>query len=203
MSLVEFVNFVVSILGCSFIAYVFASIRNRQRDQLLHLSTKDELTGVGNRRALNEKLDELIRINKRNKSNISLLLLDLDNFKQVNDREGHDAGDQILISVADAIQTRIRASDSLFRYGGDEFVVVVSDADSSVAIGIAEDFRALVEANEAMTGSMVSISLGVAQFAVDETAQEWFRRADEALFDAKRAGRNQVLMSRPIVAANA
>ena len=185
----------VSLLGCSVFAFTFASLRNHQSEQLLRLSTRDDLTGVGNRRALDERLLALVQQAGRQPAVATLLILDLDNFKQINDTEGHGAGDRALQRVAGTIQQRIRVTDSLFRYGGDEFVIVAPDTNLAQGAGLAEDIRARVEATEAMEGSRVSISLGVAPFQPGLTAADWLQAADSALLAAKRAGRNQVVAS--------
>jgi len=126
LSLFDFAKFFLSVLGCILFAYAFAQQRNRQRDQLLQLSTEDPLTGAGNRRALNKKLDQLVATYRRTAMPMSAILLDLDNFKAINDAQGHATGDAVLRCVCDTIGARIRLTDSLLRFGGDEFVVLAS-----------------------------------------------------------------------------
>ena len=188
----EFTKVALSLLGCTAFAYAFAAIQNRQRDQLLNYSAKDGLTGAGNRRALDQKLQQVIQMQNRNKAINSLIILDLDNFKQVNDELGHAAGDEVLKRICASIQGRIRVTDSLYRYGGDEFVVFVAEADEPTCLRLAEDLRARVHKTEQDAGSNVSISLGIATYAEGETAHQWLARADSALLVAKRSGRNQV-----------
>lgn len=171
-------------------AYAFATVARSQRDSLMQLATKDPLTGVGNRRALAETLETIVASSQRLNEPASLLLIDLDHFKQVNDTHGHAAGDQILISLTEVIKLRIRVSDSLFRIGGEEFVVVVDGQNIDKACQLAEQLRTLVEAGELAATSAVTISIGVAQLQTGEPGDTWLRRADEALYAAKRAGRN-------------
>jgi diguanylate cyclase (GGDEF)-like protein len=171
-------------------AYAFATVARSQRDSLMQLATKDPLTGVGNRRALAETLETIVASSQRLNEPASLLLIDLDHFKQVNDTHGHAAGDQILISLTEVIKLRIRVSDSLFRIGGEEFVVVVDGQNIDTACQLAEQLRTLVEAGELAATSAVTISIGVAQLQTGEPGDTWLRRADEALYAAKRAGRN-------------
>ncbi|MFT4798552.1 MAG: diguanylate cyclase (GGDEF)-like protein [Candidatus Azotimanducaceae bacterium] len=184
----------ISILGCTSFAYAFASLRNRQNLKLLQLSTRDALTNVFNRRSLDEKLSEFVLQVNRQPADAALVLLDLDNFKKINDEEGHAAGDEVLQRVAKTIQQRIRVTDSLYRYGGDEFVVFAADTNIEQVVGLAEDLRSRVEATEAMEGSQVSISLGVAAYEAGNTVTDWLLSADTALLKAKRSGRNKVVV---------
>ena len=171
-------------------AFAFSLITNRQRQQLILLATKDPLTGAGNRRRLDEKLTEVINNHQRNGDAASMLLIDLDHFKQVNDVYGHAVGDQILKSLTEIVNMRIRVTDSLYRIGGEEFVVVLEGADILRGKQLAEQLRTLVEANELVPDKSVTISIGVAELQSGETPQDWLHRADEALYRAKRAGRN-------------
>lgn len=180
----------VTISVMSSFAFAFSLITNRQRDQLIQLATKDPLTGAKNRRALDDKLEELVSAFKRSGATASLLLLDLDHFKKVNDAHGHAVGDQILKRITEIINFRIRVTDTLYRVGGEEFVVVLEDQVLDRAVHLSEQLRTLVEANELTPDQSVTISLGVAELRSDETANSWLQRADEALYRAKRAGRN-------------
>ena len=183
----------LSILGCSVFAYVFATIRNTQSAQLTLLSTRDPLTMVLNRRSLDDRLNQFVLQTKRQTATAVLIILDLDNFKEINDRYGHGVGDKVLKRVADTLTQRIRATDQLYRYGGDEFVVFVSDVTLQQSLGLAEDLRARVEATEAMEGTGLSISLGVSQYRQGQSANEWLDSADVGLLEAKSTGRNQVV----------
>jgi len=186
---------IITILVTSAFAFAFALITNRQRDQLLHLATKDSLTGAGNRRALDSKLTELVNSYQRNQEASSIILLDLDHFKKVNDIHGHAAGDRILKSLTEIINLRIRVTDSLYRIGGEEFVVVLDGQDLHRAAHLAEQLRTLVDANELVPDQTVTISLGVAELKDSEGPNDWLHRADEALYRAKDAGRNSTSLS--------
>lgn len=180
----------VTIVVMSSFAFAFSRITNRQREQLMHLATKDPLTGAGNRRGLDVKLKDIINNHKRNGVTASMLLLDLDHFKKVNDVHGHAMGDQTLKRVTEIINLRIRVTDSLYRIGGEEFVIVLESQDATRATHLAEQLRTLIQANELVPDQPVTISLGVAELAKDETVSSWLGRADEALYRAKHAGRN-------------
>ena len=191
----ETTTVIVTILVTSMIALAFSLITSRQREQLLVLATKDPLTGAGNRRGLDAKLTEVVNLFYRSGSPASLILIDLDHFKRVNDIHGHAVGDQILRSVTEIINLRIRVTDSLYRVGGEEFIVVLEGAGLDKAVHLAEQLRTLVDANELVPDHTVTISLGVAELKDGESANDWLHRADEALYRAKDAGRNSTSAS--------
>ena len=180
----------ITIVVMSAFAFAFSTITNRQRAQLIKLATKDPLTGAGNRRALETKISEIVANYDRKPVDASLIILDLDHFKTVNDIHGHAAGDKILQRITEIVNLRIRITDSLYRIGGEEFVVVIEGQHLDRASHLAEQLRTLVEANELVPDHSVTISLGVAQLLEGETGSDWMHRADAALYDAKRAGRN-------------
>ena len=180
----------ITIVVMSSFAYAFSVVTNRQRDLLIKLATKDPLTGVGNRRALENKMAEVVAAHSRTRSPASLIILDLDHFKAVNDAHGHAMGDEILRSITEIVNLRIRVTDSLYRIGGEEFVVVLEGQDAPGAAHLAEQLRTLVEANELVPDQSVTISLGVAEIRYKESGNDWLHRADEALYQAKREGRN-------------
>ncbi len=186
---------VITIIVTSAFALAFSLITNRQREQLLTLATKDPLTGAGNRRGLDAKLTDVVNSFRRLGTPASLVLLDLDHFKNVNDMHGHAVGDQILRRVTEIINLRIRVTDSLYRIGGEEFVVVLEGADLHRAAHLAEQLRTLVDANELAPDQTVTISLGVAELKEGESGNDWLHRADEALYRAKNAGRNSTSLS--------
>ena len=191
----ETTTVIVTIMVTSMIALAFSLITSRQREQLLVLATKDPLTGAGNRRGLDAKLTEIVNTFKRSGAQASLILLDLDHFKKVNDIHGHAIGDQILKRVTEIINLRIRVTDSIYRVGGEEFIVVLEGADLQKAVHLAEQLRTLVDANELVPDHAVTISLGVAELKNGENANDWLHRADEALYRAKDAGRNSTSAS--------
>lgn len=180
----------ITISVMSAFAFAFSLIANRQREQLLQLATKDPLTGAGNRRHFDSKLSELVGTMQQKRTPACLIIVDLDHFKEVNDIYGHAIGDQILQQVTEIMNLRIRTTDSLYRIGGEEFVVVLERQDVERGERLAEQLRTLIEANELIPERSVTISLGVAELEVDESCEDWLRRADEALYAAKRSGRN-------------
>jgi diguanylate cyclase (GGDEF)-like protein len=165
-------------------------LRN-QSEHLLELSLKDSLTGAYNRRYLEEVISQRINFLKRNNEPFSILLLDIDNFKPINDLKGHQTGDKLLIQLVNEIQNLIRNIDCCCRYGGDEFVIVLTGCTVAAAKGKAEQVREQVE----QLG--MTISVGVAVF--DDASQnllieEHTNWADLALYQAKKSGKNQVVL---------
>jgi diguanylate cyclase (GGDEF)-like protein len=188
-------SFLITLLVTMAFAYAFSVLTSEQRDQLVNLATRDPLTGAGNRRALEERLAQIIALHGRAPVTASMLVLDLDHFKQINDEHGHDVGDRILVAITRLIENRIRVTDRLYRVGGEEFVVLTEGDDLDKATALAEDLRVLVEGSRLDGRCDVTVSQGVAQLAVGETDKEWFRRADLALYEAKNSGRNRVAIA--------
>jgi len=177
---------------------VALAIRNAQLfAELEARATHDALTGLPNRRLFEQRFDRAIAEARRYANPISVLAIDIDHFKQLNDRCGHAAGDAALIAVARALETAIRATDTVSRVGGEEFVVILSHADLAEASKVAEKLRKEVAALDVPSASgqplgHLSISVGVAQLRDDEDGAELLGRADAALYDAKRLGRDRV-----------
>lgn len=158
-------------------------------------ASKDPLTGVNNRGALDTALKREIELAHRHGTPLSLLLMDIDHFKAVNDRYGHTLGDCALRHVADCAASCIRGSDMLFRYGGEEFVILVSNTEWFGALMLAERVRTAVEAMACTCNDVhlnMTVSLGVSTLESEDDPTTLFRRADEALYEAKVEGRNRV-----------
>jgi two-component system cell cycle response regulator len=168
---------------------------NRRLEQL---ALTDPLTKVLNRRALTDRLAaEMGRVN-RYESTVSLLLIDLDHFKRVNDNYGHLVGDDVLTEMAGLLQNAVRAVDVVARYGGEEFVVVLPETGSPGASRFAERLREVIEAHPFSRGAgstlRLTASIGVATYPSPnlETVEAFLAAADQALYRAKAEGRNRV-----------
>lgn len=163
-----------------------------QAVQLEKLATTDALTAAYNRRKLNElTLAELERVRRYGRP-LSLFILDIDHFKRVNDTYGHEAGDQVLVTLAGLLRAGIRATDSLARWGGEEFVVLSPGVTADGEAQLAERLRAAAAAHDHASVGTVTASFGVAEHSPGETPDELFARADRALYRAKDGGRNRV-----------
>jgi len=162
--------------------------------KLKETSFKDEVTGLYNRRFFNLRLEEELSRYRRFNHPVSVVLLDLDFFKAVNDEFGHAAGDETLRGVAQILMKHSRGINVVSRYGGDEFAVLLVETSKAGARLYADRIREVVSKYPFSHGKVVTSSFGVASLPDDEsgTAEDLFRAADEALYAAKRAGKNQV-----------
>ncbi len=168
-------------------------LRGREREDLLRqVAHTDPLTGVANRRALNERLVAQVGLLARGHQRLSLLMVDVDDFKPVNDRFGHAAGDAVLVELAALMSEELRSSDQLGRWGGEEFLVLVPATPQEAAQELAERIRAAVAEHPFRHGERVTVSVGVAEGLPGETPEQLVARADQALYAAKREGRNRV-----------
>lgn len=155
----------------------------------------DPLTGVGNRSAMDRTLPRELELARRNKMPLTLLISDLDLFKQINDNHGHLAGDCVLRGSAKCLQGMLRGADQLFRYGGEEFVMLLPGSDREGALIVAERIRkGVAQASYDCEGKTISVttSIGLAEMHDDDDANSLFDRADKALYRAKNSGRNRV-----------
>ena len=179
--------------------------KKRYSDKLRHnvqlsleMAITDPLTGLHNRRYMSSHLDTLMRSASAAKP-ISFLILDIDYFKAVNDTHGHDVGDEVLREFANRISANVRGIDLACRHGGEEFVVVMPDTDSGFAFTVAERLRQSIEStpikiSRAPNALTITVSIGIASSAGgDDVPDQLLRRADQALYRAKREGRNRVV----------
>jgi diguanylate cyclase (GGDEF)-like protein len=169
------------------------SRQNRlQQQRLQHLSITDPLTGAYNRRNMEQELQLSVEEFKRSGANMCLILFDLDHFKDINDRLGHDKGDVVLVTFSELVSANTRKVDRFFRFGGEEFLMLVKGASLNQALAIAEKIRAATESSPVMPSVRVTVSIGVAALGPDECWEQWLTRADAAMYKAKQSGRNRV-----------
>ena len=186
----------------SIVAICVENVINQER--LKHIGLTDPLTGVNNRRYVERRLLEEIGRTRRHGYALSCLFIDIDHFKQINDKVGHQGGDEVLRNVAACIKAELRVSDALGRFGGEEFLVLLSDAALADALIVAERIRAGIAEQALTLGSgqtvPVTVSIGIATLnesarldMIETVAKELIARADQALYQAKAEGRNKVV----------
>jgi len=165
--------------------------------EIRQLSLTDALTGVGNRRRLDEALIMEVERSARYHAALSLMVLDIDHFKRVNDSWGHETGDRILKETGAVLRKMARGTDIATRMGGEEFVVLLPETDLEAALICAERFRSALEARDCGLPAPVTSSFGVACLQSGESGASLLARADAALYAAKQAGRNRVAAAVP------
>lgn len=166
--------------------------------QAIESAFSDHLTGINNRASMNQALPREIQLAQRRKEPLSLLIIDTDNFKSINDNHGHPVGDEVLKTLTEIFKDCVRNTDLVFRYGGDEFIIALPDTPTSTETGsldVAERIRSRVEECKFSVGNIslvLSVSIGATQIVSTDTFKTALLRADQALLQAKRNGRNQV-----------
>jgi diguanylate cyclase len=162
--------------------------------KLIEMNTKDMLTGIYNRRFLDTRLKEECDRHHRYSRSLSLMMIDIDFFKKVNDTYGHQCGDHILKAMAAKASSIVRKTDILARYGGEEFCCLLPETDATAAEAVAENLRMQIEEMvSSFEGNQISvtISLGLSSINGNDTPESLLKRADEALYEAKHTGRNR------------
>ena len=171
----------------------------RDLDDVRRESMLDPLTKIANRKSFDERMEDAIREATESGDPLSLMLIDIDHFKNFNDTYGHQTGDQVLRLVAMTLKSNIKGKDLAARYGGEEFVAILPSTDIEGAVIVAENIRKAVQAKELLKRSTneklgrITASFGVALFQPGETANALIERTDRCLYAAKRAGRNRVI----------
>jgi diguanylate cyclase (GGDEF)-like protein len=190
---------IVGIIVASYFGVYFRKAYDEQSALLDKLASIDPLTGLLNRRGLKVRLDEELRRSARSRQPLSVLMMDVDYFKQFNDQHGHAAGDDCLVKLAHCLRKNTRAEDIVSRYGGEEFLIVLTNADISSAKTAAEKLRkAIANIDSLEEGVHVSVTIGAASIVpasdCDQlpAAEDLIRNADSALYRGKEAGRNRV-----------
>lgn len=203
---IDFVNrFIASLFSVSVIAGVYEYTREDGRRELLslsrrldELSRRDELTGLANRRDMRERLQREIDRNERNSLPFSIIMADIDHFKQINDTYGHECGDDMLRLVGRTLTANVQKRDVVSRWGGEEVLILLPETDGKQAHNIAERLRKIIAETRLAYGDVsvsVALSLGVAEFSPELSVSELVSLADEFMYQAKTTGRNRVCSS--------
>lgn len=193
----QMTSFFVTCVIASFFASVFAYRGRRQRVQLGALATLDPLTRVGNRRAMDTELEIAFAEHQRYGTQYGMLILDLDLFKEVNDRHGHKAGDKVLVDFVRIIKQTSRQSDRLFRMGGEEFVLLLPKLSRAGLDKAAGHIRSSVAEQLKAPDGQVTVSIGGCMLDQHPNVDAWMHEADVGLYQAKEGGRNRYIISPP------
>jgi len=186
-------RFVVSLALTIVVVYIITDVIRELQHELLGQAITDPLTGAYNRRQMEFTLDEAIERHQRTGAPASILLIDIDHFKRINDDLGHDAGDVVLKSLVLLIKNRSRKLDRIFRMGGEEFLLLLPDTPGTAATIQAENLRNRIAEGNLVKGRTVTVSIGVAECRRDLDKDAWIKIADTALYNAKHTGRNRVV----------
>ena len=200
------INVFIQLFAIHMVLFMIISyFRKQERDlstQLLLLNeqlqeevTLDALTGAYNRRAFHTILDRAVATYSIDHQEFVLALIDIDHFKSVNDTYGHQKGDEVLRSLVEHFKSKIRASDTVIRYGGEEFIICFSHIDFDKAVSIMKGMCHSVESLELLENDKITISVGISKLEADDTASLVLSRADAALYEAKKSGRNRVIQN--------
>ena len=193
---VERIVFLSSGVLVTLCAFIFSLQSTRQRKALEHLAIHDPLTQALNRRAFDIDLATTLQTHQLTQSPCTLAIIDLDHFKSVNDTFGHEVGDELLVEMVRTLRIHQRRQDRLYRFGGEEFILLVPDTDAHGAQRALEGLRETIfQTLRRPDGQPVSVSIGAATLERGERGAFWLTRADAALYRAKNGGRNRVVMA--------
>lgn len=171
---------------------IVLNVMGELQEALMRQALTDPLTGSFNRRRMEQTLEHMVEQGKRRTPNNVMLMIDIDHFKAINDRLGHEAGDQVLRQIVAVINGRKRVVDMLFRIGGEEFIILLLDTNTTDAFAVADDLRLRVGQAPMLQDQKVTVSVGICAQRAGQSADEWIRCADTAMYRAKRNGRNRV-----------
>ncbi|MBZ4672593.1 MAG: response regulator receiver modulated diguanylate cyclase with sensor [Deferribacteraceae bacterium] len=178
---VEFIHYMIDITE-----------QKESEDYFREMSMKDYLTKVYNRRYFSERFESELELAKRANRTFSLVIFDIDHFKQVNDTYGHNVGDTVLKRISELVKNRLRKVDVFARWGGEEFIILLPETKLNSAINLAENLRKMIEEAQILDDRKVTVSFGVTEYKNGDTVDSVVKRADDMLYKAKSSGRNRV-----------
>lgn len=164
-----------------------------ERKKLEKLCITDHLTGLYNRPQIEKIMHKEVSRCNRTQMPLSIIIMDIDHFKSINDTYGHAIGDKVLVEIADILKTYTRETDTVGRWGGEEFVIICPDTESAGAMRLAEKMRKAIEEKTIKENGKTSASFGITQFTNQDSPSSLLVRADKALYDAKKHGRNKIV----------
>lgn len=189
---IEFYSILTTFIILYIFGYILTARFEYQRKLLNQLASLDPLTNTLNKRSLNSQISQIIVENQRYSEKSTLMILDLDFFKRINDTYGHNVGDQALIKFTELLKTSIRNLDTIYRFGGEEFVVISKKTNLENALKLADRIRKTIEEKLIIEQTLLTVSIGVAELTKKDDSSSWLNKADQALYKAKKSGRNTV-----------
>lgn len=207
LDVVDSARFTASLLAVSLFTSILVREIDAQQQRLRYQIDHDPLTGLLNRTSLRRRLEDAIDAFKDSFVPTTLLAIDLDHFKRVNDRFGHDTGDLVLREVATLLKRHVPSDGAVFRLGGEEFLILLTDSTETTALNRAESLRVSIEKAAILQGHTITASIGLASLRVSDDRKSWAQRSDNRLYAAKHGGRNQVVSEggfefEPVAVAN-
>lgn len=191
-----YLNLFLSLLVTLAVTLIIVYTINLYQNQLIQLASEDVLTGLANRRKFNEVFELYYKRYPKEIRSLTLLLIDIDDFKSVNDTFGHLVGDQTLVHTARILKEQLRQSDTIARWGGEEFAILLSDIEEKHALEVAQKICNAVQNDAALIALLqrpLSVSVGVGMLSALESQDGLVHKVDHALYEAKKAGKNQVI----------
>lgn len=189
-----FLRFAATLIAVCFFIFISTRETAKAQELLKKQSITDPLTGTYNRAQLQQSLQEAIENHDKQGIKSCVCVIDIDHFKSINDNYGHDVGDKVLIGLATFLTSKISSKDTLFRIGGEEFLILMNQTDAVESKKTSEAIRAVVEDLSLIKERPVTISIGVTEVKSNYSWKEWMKESDEKLYLAKAKGRNQVVM---------
>ncbi|MFN6161799.1 MAG: GGDEF domain-containing protein [Planctomycetota bacterium] len=186
----------VGLISCLGLSEIRRRSDEQEIQRLHEVATTDALTGTGNRRWFDQEMGRRVTQFRRYRTPCSLLVIDVDHFKNINDTWGHDVGDQVLVALVRVITATLRDIDMLFRVGGEEFAALLPETDGKNAATAAERVRAAISDLQIPVGNrriQINASVGGSQLLSSDSTETWYKRADTALLEAKQSGRDRVV----------
>jgi len=193
ISIIIFV--IISLIFPAVVGYKLIENDEKMKEEIKRLSEEDYLTKLYNRRIINEIIEKEIIRSSRYNSAFAIILMDIDDFKIINDTFGHNTGDKVLVQFSNTLKQTIRDADIAGRWGGEEFLVVCPETNLDGAISLAEKLRANIENSEFKNAGHVTASFGVSGIRHGDNVKSLINRADKSLYSAKEAGKNTVVAS--------
>ncbi|ATB70859.1 putative diguanylate cyclase [Sulfurospirillum diekertiae] len=193
-----YANLAISLLVTLLVTLIIIYTINIYQKQLVKMASEDSLTGLANRRKFNEHFEKFYKLYKKGINSLTLVLIDIDNFKEVNDSFGHLVGDEALVRVAEILRVELRSSDMIARWGGEEFALLFVDVSPEKSVEIAQKICQAIREDKALSSLLqrpLTVSIGVGHLSSLESQDGLVYKVDNALYEAKKAGKDQVIVA--------